>query len=128
MVSTLSIVMGGLALVLAAIGLYSLLAFVVTQRTHEIGIRMALGAHRHHVFGLVAKRVGWLLLAGLGAGSLAGWAGLRILASRDASLAYPPVWLFGITGVILMGLMLLAAALPARRAASIDPMRALRSE
>jgi putative ABC transport system permease protein len=128
MVSTLSIVMGGLALVLAAIGLYSLLAFVVTQRTHEIGIRMALGAHRHHVFGLVAKRVGWLLLAGLGAGSLAGWAGLRILASRDASLAYPPAWLFGITGVILMGLMLLAAALPARRAASIDPMQALRSE
>ena len=128
MVSTLSIVMGGLALVLAAIGLYSLLAFVVTQRTHEIGIRMALGAHRHHVFGLVARRVGWLLLAGLGAGSLAGWAGLRILASRDANLAHPPVWLFGITGIVLMGLMLLAAALPARRAASIDPMRALRSE
>ncbi|MFZ0859061.1 MAG: ABC transporter permease [Candidatus Sulfotelmatobacter sp.] len=128
MVSTLSIVMGGLALVLAALGLYSLLAFVVTQRTHEIGIRMALGAHRHHVFGLVAKRVGWLLLGGLGAGSLAGWAGLRILASRDASLAHPPAWLFGITGVVLMGLMVLAAALPARRAASIDPMRALRSE
>jgi putative ABC transport system permease protein len=128
MVSTLSIVMGGLALVLAAIGLYSLLAFIVTQRTHEIGIRMALGAHRHHVFGLIAKRVGWLMVAGLGLGSLAGWAGLRVLASRDASLAHPPVWLFGITGIVLMGLMLLAAALPARRAASIDPMRALRSE
>ena len=128
MVSTLSIVMGGLALLLAAIGLYSLLAFVVTQRTHEIGIRMALGAHRHHVLGLVAKRVGWLLLAGLGAGSLSGWAGLRILASRDASLAHPPAWLFGITVMVLMGLMVLAAALPARRAAAIDPMRALRSE
>ncbi len=128
MVSTLSIVMGGLALVLAAIGLYSLLAFIVTQRTHEIGIRMALGAHRRHVFGLVAKRVGWLLLGGLGAGSLAGWVGLRILASRDASLAHPPVWLFGVTGMVLMGLMLLAAALPARRAASIDPMQALRAE
>jgi putative ABC transport system permease protein len=128
MVSTLSIVMGGLALVLAAIGLYSLLAFIVTQRTHEIGIRMALGAHRHHVFGLVARRVGWLLLGGLGAGSLAGWVGVRILASRDASLAHPPVWLFGVTGMVLMGLMLLAAALPARRAASIDPMQALRAE
>jgi len=128
MVSTLSIVMGGLALVLAAIGLYSLLAFLVTQRTHEIGIRMALGAHRHHVFGLVAKRVGWLLLAGLGAGSLAGWAGLRILASRDANLAHPPAWLLGLTCLLLTGLMLLAAALPARRAASIDPMQALRSE
>jgi predicted permease len=128
MVSTLSIVMGGLALFLAAIGLYSLLAFVVTQRTHEIGIRMALGAHRRHVFGLVAKRVGGILLAGLGAGSLAGWAGLRFLASRDASLAHAPAWLFGIPGVVLVGLMLLAAALPARRAAAIDPMQALRSE
>jgi putative ABC transport system permease protein len=128
MVSTLSIVMGGLALFLAAIGLYSLLAFVVTQRTHEIGIRMALGAHRRHVFGLVAKRVGWILLAGLGAGSLAGWAGLRFLASRDASLAHAPAWLFGIPGVVLVGLMVLAAALPARRAAAIDPMQALRSE
>ena len=128
MVSTLSIVMGGLALVLAAIGLYSLLAFIVTQRTHEIGIRMALGAGRQHVFGLVAKRVGWLLFGGLAAGSGAGWAGLRVLASRDASLAHPPVWLFGVTGIVLMGLMLLAAALPARRAASIDPMQALRSE
>src|ERR1035437_2652601 len=89
---------------------------------------MALGAHRYHVFGLVAKRVGWLLLAGLGAGSLAGWVGLRILASRDASLAHPPVWLFGVTGIVLMGLMLLAAALPARRAASIDPSRGLPGE
>jgi ABC-type antimicrobial peptide transport system permease subunit len=128
MVGTLSIVMGGLALALAAIGLYSLLAFVVTQRTHEIGIRMAMGAHRHHVFGLVAKRVGWLLLGGLGAGSLAGWVGLRILASRDASLAHPPVWLFCVSAMGLMGLMISAAALPARRAASIDPMEALRSE
>jgi ABC-type antimicrobial peptide transport system permease subunit len=102
--------------------------FVVTQRAHEIGIRMALGAHRHYIFGLVAKRVGWLLFAGLGAGSLAGWAGLRILASRDATLTHPPVWVFGVTGIVLMGLMLLVAALPVRRAASIDPMRALRSE
>ncbi len=128
MVSTLSIVMGALALVLAAIGLYSLLAFVVTQRTHEIGIRMALGAHRRHVFELVAKRMGWLLLAGLGAGSLTGWAGLRILASRDATLARPPIWLFGMMGLVLVGLMFLAAAIPARRAAAIDPMLALRSE
>jgi putative ABC transport system permease protein len=128
MVSTVSIAMGGLALVLAAIGLYSLLAFVVTQRTHEIGIRIALGAGRQHIFGLVAKQVGWLVLAGLCAGSLLGWAGLRVLASRDASLAHTPLWLFAMTGIALAGLMFLATALPARRAASVDPMQALRAE
>jgi putative ABC transport system permease protein len=128
MVSTVSIAMGGLALVLAAIGLYSLLAFVVTQRTHEIGVRMALGAGRQHIFGLVAKQVGWLVLTGLCAGSLLGWAGFRMLASRDASLAHTPLWLFAMTGIALAGLMFLAAALPARRAASVDAMQALRAE
>jgi putative ABC transport system permease protein len=93
--------MGGLALALAAIGLYSLLAFVVTQRTHEIGIRMALGAGRQHIFGLVAKQVGWPVLAGLCAGSVLGWAGLRMLASRDGSLAHTPLWLFAMTGIAL---------------------------
>ena len=128
MVSTLSVAMGGLALALAAIGLYSLLAFVVTQRKHEIGVRMALGAHRRHISSLVAKQVSWLIVGGLSTGSVLGWAALRMLASRDATLGHTPLWLFASTGFGLASLMFLAAVLPARHAASIDPMKALRTE
>jgi putative ABC transport system permease protein len=128
MVSTLSGAMGGLALALAAIGLYSLLAFVVTQRKHEIGVRIALGAQRQHISSLVAKQVSWLIVGGLSAGSGLGWAGLRMLASRDATLGHAPLWLFASTGFGLAGLMFSAAVLPARHAASIDPMQALRTE
>ena len=128
MASALSVVMGGLALVLAAIGLYGVLAFVVTQRTREIGIRMALGADREHIAGLVGKQVVWILAAGLTAGAFLAWAGVHLLANRDANLAHTPLWLFGSAGALLLLVMLLAAALPARRAANVDPMVALRYE
>jgi len=128
MISMLSVAMGGLALALAAIGLYSLLAFVVAQRTHEIGLRIALGAHRQHVSGLVARQVSWLIIPGLSAGSLLGWASLRVLASLDAALHYAPVWLFALMGIGLTVVMILAALPAALRAASIHPMSALRSE
>jgi putative ABC transport system permease protein len=128
MVSTLSVAIGGLALALAAIGLYSLLAFVVTQRKHEIGVRMALGAHRQHISSLVAKQVSLLIVGGLSVGSVLGWAGLRMLASRDATLGHTPLWLLASTGFGLAGLMFLAAVWPALHAASIDPMQALRTE
>lgn len=127
-VTMLSFAMGGLALVLAAIGLYSLLAFIVTQRTHEIGIRMTLGADRQHVSTLIAKQVSGIVLTGITVGALLGWAGMRLLVSRDVSLAHAPLWLFVLTGTLLLGLMSLAALLPARRAASIDPMHSLRAE
>jgi putative ABC transport system permease protein len=128
MISMLSVAMGGLALALAAIGLYSLLSFVVAQRTHEIGLRIALGAHRRHVSGLVAKQVSWLIIPGLSAGSLLGCAGLHVFASRDASLHYAPLWLFALMGIGLAVVMFLAALPPALRAVSIHPMEALRSE
>ena len=126
--SALSIAMSGLALVLAAIGLYGVLAFVVTLRTREIGIRMALGANREHIAGLVAKRLAGLVSSGILLGALLAWAGVHLLASHDVTLAHTPVWLFSAVAGLLLVAMFAAAAIPARRAAKVDPMVALRYE
>jgi len=126
--STLSITMGGLALVLAAIGLYGLLAFVVAQRTREIGIRMALGASREHIGTLIARRLSVLVAVGIGVGALLAWMGVRTLASHDASLAHTPIWLLMAITALLLTVMFGAAAVPARRATKVDPMVALRYE
>ncbi|MBZ5654980.1 MAG: ABC transporter permease [Acidobacteriia bacterium] len=128
MASGLSVAMGGLALLLAAIGLYGLLAFIVTQRTREIGIRMALGANREQIARVVAKRLARLVSAGILLGGLLAWAGVHVLATRDANLADTPIWLFSAVTALLLTVMFLAAVLPARRAARVDPMVALRYE
>jgi ABC-type antimicrobial peptide transport system permease subunit len=127
-VTSLSAAMGMLALVLAAIGLYGVLAFSVAQRTREIGIRMAMGANRSSIATLIARQVARLVLAGVAVGAFLGWLGVRILVSHDAGLANAPLWLFSITGMVLLAVMALAALLPARHAASIDPIQTLRSE
>ena len=126
--SVLSVVMGWLALTLAAIGFYGLLAFVVTQRTREIGVRIALGATREHILSFVAMRFAWLVSAGILLGMLLAWAGIRLLASHDSNLAHTPIWLFSVTTVLLLLVIVAAAALPTRRAAKVDPMVALRYE
>ncbi len=119
---------GLLALSLSAIGLYSILAFLVRTRTREIGIRMALGARREHVLGLVAAKGAKLGAAGVLVGSAA-----ALLATRlEGNLLYgvtarDPLVLLG--GAILLFCVAVAASLlPARRAASIDPIEALRTE
>jgi predicted permease len=117
----------GLALLLAAVGLYSVVSYTVAQRTNEFGIRMALGAPRGHILRVVFAST----LASLGAGLLAGVALIftlnRIVAKWVAGNAHNPVML--LAG---MPLLILAAAiacvLPARRASKIDPMNALRCE
>jgi ABC-type antimicrobial peptide transport system permease subunit len=128
LVTLLSIAMGVLALTLAAVGLYGVLAFAVTQRTREIGIRMALGANRASISALIAQQVTGMVLAGSAAGALMGWAGTRILISRDSSLAHAPLWVFGASGAALLAAMAAATLLPARHAASVDPIKALRAE
>ena len=124
----LAISISTLALLLAAIGLYGVLAFSVAQRTKEIGIRMALGASRENISGLVIRQVGYLVAAGMAAGTGLGWLAVRLLRSEVPDLQRSPLWLFAVITLGLIALMLLAGYLPARRAASVEPMEALRAE
>jgi putative ABC transport system permease protein len=132
LVTILSTLMGILALVLAAVGLYGVLAFSVAQRTSEIGIRIALGASRNAIASLVTRQVALLVCTGTLAGALLGAIGTRLMMSHDVgltiSLAQIPFWIFASSGVILILAMAVATLLPAIRAVSIDPMQALRSE
>jgi len=128
LVATLSAWFGSLGALLAAVGLYGLLAYTVTQRTHEIGVRMALGATRRDVMQMVLRDALLMVCAGLAIGApLALWS-KSIVASlvRDlpAKSAVPVI--FG--GVAMIAISLLAAYLPARRAMRVDPMVALRYE
>jgi ABC-type antimicrobial peptide transport system permease subunit len=121
--------LGMLAVALAAVGLYSVMAYAVSERTHEFGIRMALGAQRHKVLGLVLRKGLVLTLPGLVAGVLAAIGGARLVSSKlnlPLSLAEPAV--FGLVALALVLVALLASFVPARRATKVDPMKALRAE
>jgi predicted permease len=119
---------GLLALCLGAIGLYSALAFAVRTRTREIGIRIALGARRQDVMGMIVRQGVRLTLVGIFIGSAAA----LLLTKLEASLLYgvrttDPI-IYGSVAVLLFLTAFAACILPARRAASIDPMEALRAE
>jgi ABC-type antimicrobial peptide transport system permease subunit len=121
--------LGILAMALAAVGLYSVMAYAVSERTHEFGIRMALGAQRHRVLGQVLWEGLVLTLPGLVAGVAAAMAGARLVSSKlnlPLSLAEPAV--FGLAALALVLAALLASYVPARRATKVDPMKALRAE
>ena len=121
-------VFAGTAMALAMIGLYGLLGYQVAQRTREIGVRMALGARRSAVMGMVVRRGLWLT----GAGLLIGIAGARALTRYLQSMLYgvtptsPDVYA-GVAALMVLA-ALLAAVIPARRATRVDPLAALRSE
>ena len=117
-----------LGLLLSGIGIYGLVAWSVTQRTREIGVRMALGATRVRVFLLVMRQVLALLAVGVAAGGVAAFFAARSIRSFlfEVQPGSPVVFLMAVLPLVLIGL--LAAMLPARRAVSIDPMRALRTE
>jgi predicted permease len=117
-----------LALVLASIGVHGLLSYVVVQRTREIGIRLALGAPRPAVLGLVARRGVGLALAGTAAGLLGALALSRLLGSLLFGVGPTDPVTFVAAPAILVAVALVASYLPARRAARVDPMIALRSE
>ena len=118
----------GLALILALIGIYGVLAYMVMQQTHEMGIRMALGAQRHHIAALVVIGVMRLVLAGAAIGLVGAWAVTRLMQGLLYGVApADPVTFLAVTA-LLSGAALLACYVPAVRAARIDPMAALRYE
>ncbi|HXU39702.1 MAG TPA: ABC transporter permease [Blastocatellia bacterium] len=117
-----------LALMLSGIGIYGVMAYSVLMRTREIGIRMALGARPGDVFRLVLREGAILILVGLVAGIGAAFAATRILASQLYDVSSTDPLTFGLIAFLVTGAAVLACYLPARRAAKVDPMVALRYE
>jgi hypothetical protein len=120
--------LGILALILAVIGLYGVMAWMVVQRTREIGIRMALGAQARNVLALVLRQGMKLVLIGAVIGIPASLAVARLLASMLIGLTTSDALTIGVVTALLMGVTLLACYLPARRATKVDPLETLRYE
>jgi predicted permease len=120
--------LGGVALLLALLGIYGVTAFSVSQRTREIGVRVALGAQRSHVLALVVRQ--GVVLAGIGVvvGSLAGFGATRLISSLLYGIAPTDLVAFGGAAALLAAAALVASWIPARRASRVDPVIALKSE
>ena len=117
-----------LALLLSVIGLYGVIAYSVSQRTREIGVRMALGAQRSSVYRLILKEAGWLIAAGVVAGLVCSVAATTLIRSLLFGVHARDVPTLASVAVLLAGCALLASYIPARRAASVNPVEALRAE
>jgi putative ABC transport system permease protein len=119
---------GGLALILAAVGIYGLISDSVTQRTHEIGIRVALGAGRAQVLGLVLRQGMGLVGAGLAAGLAGSWLAARLLADQLFEVSAGDPLTFAAMVLVLAAVALAAHWVPAQRATEVAPLEALRTE
>ena len=121
-------ILGGLGLVLAIVGVYGVMSYSVSQRTHEIGIRMALGAQHGQILSLVGRQGLWLVTAGLAIGLLVAFAVGQLI--RDFLVGIGPVDAptYLVVSAMLAAVAATACLVPARRALHVDPIRALRNE
>jgi predicted permease len=126
--AALSSAFGFLALLLACVGLYGTMAYAVTRRTSEIGIRMALGAERSEILGMVLRETAAIVAAGIAVGVPAAWAASNLLKTRLFGLTPHDPWSLGLSVAATLVVTILAGYIPARRASRVDPMVALRYE
>jgi len=127
-ISMLLTALGGLALIMASVGIYAILAYAVSQRTREIGIRMALGAQRGEILSLVMQRTTMLIVVGIGAGLLGALALVRIFSSSLEKFGQLDAATCAVVSLLLAGVAMLAGYLPARKALRVDAVHALRYE
>jgi putative ABC transport system permease protein len=121
-------VFAGIALVLAAVGIYGVMSYLVTQRTREIGIRIALGAGSANVLALVVRRGAFLALAGIAIGAAGALVSTRVLSTMLYEVKPGDPATYVTIAAVLAAVALVASYIPARRASSVDPSSALRAE
>lgn len=121
-------IFAAIALVLAVVGVYAVMAYLVAQRTHEIGVRIALGATAAAVIRLAVAEAGRLTAIGVGVGLIAATLSSRLIEAGLLATVSNDIRMSGAFAAVLLAAAMLASYLPARRAASVDPIIALRAE